>query len=171
MKLNSAWTIQWSKKLSTTPVGTGQIKMCLDADENIYVCGGSNTTEQLIKYDTNGNFQFSRQFTMNAVAQTASSVDITSDGQLFVTLLQSGNRDFASAMKVPLDGTKTATYTIGGKTLIYSNGTVTDGGTDATFSVITDTYLTEIAGTMPADSSRTSGFRTPNPQVMTSLVI
>lgn len=121
--------------------------VALDSSDNIYVCGGNFGYRQssIAKYDSNGNLQWQRKIYWSVGGGSSPQFDLSgigldSQGALWVSgfLYHSTGQADAFFMKVPNDGSKTGTYTIGGYTFVYGVNTGTSSS---------PTYTTQTAPT------------------------
>jgi len=124
-KFNSSMSYQWGKTLSSD--GSPQqyfnywTAITIDSSGYIYVCGGNYNYPQnmIAKYDSSGNLQWQRAIKLTTTFPGTAQFDlfgigIDSVGALWVTG-RYYNNSYSSTffMKVPNDGTKTGTYSIG----------------------------------------------------------
>jgi hypothetical protein len=156
-KYNTSGVIQWQRQLhGTFDTATG---VAVDGSANAYIIGYSapdaNNDFIIVKYDTSGVLQWQRRLaTSNPDFSGGMATD--SNGDVYVSgQTQIGGtptrRDFLFA-KLPPDGTKTGTYTVGSVSVTYSVSTLTDSAgtlTDNT-NIATDSAgaLTDAATTL-----------------------
>jgi hypothetical protein len=153
-KYNSSGTIQWQRKLVASNGAIG-FSVATDLSNNVYICGQGNNSTQLdgilAKYNASGVIQWQRSLGGTAV-EVLKGVFVQGES-VFVCgrSTASGSNDFLFA-KLPIDGSATGTYTVGGYSFIYGASTLTDAAT--TFSSITATFtsststLTDTATTL-----------------------
>jgi len=129
MKFDSSGTLLWQSKLDNG-TSTGQYIYGIDVDSsgNVYAVGLDNTSPQraiLWKLNSSGTTQWQR--TMNN--SNLSAVEVLSTGELLVTGtwkgLSSGGSDQTLVIRVPADGSKTGTYTVGGTSIVYAASSYT----------------------------------------------
>lgn len=117
-KLNPTGTVAWIRQMGTsfgaaTSAGDTPRAIAIDSSENVYVTGetfgalgeanAGSSDAFLVKYNTSGTHQWTRQLGNVTVGATASAVDggkgvaINSAGEIFVTGTTSGNLVEASA--------------------------------------------------------------------------
>ena len=139
----------------------------LDSSDNIYVCGRNLGYKQnsIAKYDSNGNLQWQRKIYWSAGGGTTRTFDLSgigldSQGALWVSgvlSLPSGQVD-AFFMKVPNNGSKTGTYTIGGYTFVYDVNTGTSSSPTYTTQTPPTQGITNATFTSgPTNTSTASG--------------
>jgi hypothetical protein len=135
MKFNPSGDLTWQKTLdlntSTLQTLNG---IDVDVDGNVYVCGTDNNagvnTGILAKFNSSGTVQWQRSITK----ANLNTVKVLSTGELMITgqwigLAQNGGEQ-PLVIRVPADGSKTGTYTIGGSSVAYaaSSYTIANGG-------------------------------------------
>lgn len=145
-KLNSSFSQVWCKRPSDgASIGIGS----MDSSDNAYCISGSN----VLKIDPNGNILWSRGFTVNGVA--ALLYDVKISGDFMYVNIASNNPPFIA--KLPIDGSKTGTYTVDGATFAYSVTSVS----------FVDQTLHSGAGTSIASSTANNFGGTVTPAVTT----
>lgn len=155
-KYNNSGVIQWQRQLggAGTDIGYGIV---VDSSANVYVTGVANNDLQIAKYDTNGTIQWQRNIS-SAGTDTGYGVAANNAGEIIVvgTSTASGTNDMLIA-KLPDNGTKTGTYTVGGISLTYAVSTLTDAAsalTDAATARATGvSTLIDSAGTLTSAAS------------------
>lgn len=130
-KYNSSGTIQWQRRLygPSTQQGNGVI---VDSSSNVYITGlgySSGDTLQLAKYNSSGTIQWQR--TLNGTGFTEGGWGIAVDAAGNFCTVGVANQQLLIA-KLPQDGTKTGSYTVGSITLSYSASSLTDTSTSHT---------------------------------------
>jgi hypothetical protein len=159
-KLTSSGAVTWSRFL--TGSSTQWNSIAVDASDNVYLCGQDATADlthiQLAKYDSSGNIQWQRKISNSSAYSSTSygqSIKVSAFGFMYVCgySTQATTGDFFVA-KLPTDGSKTGTYSIGGYSMTYASSSLTDsdGGLSAasgtntqttpslTFTTTTDTF-------------------------------
>jgi hypothetical protein len=111
-KLNSSLSQVWCKRPSD---GANINLIAMDNSNNIYCTVASN----LVKIDPNGNVLWSRSFTASGITRIPNNVDILND---FMYVSVQDTPYFVA--KLPIDGTKTGTYTVDGTTFVYGSTSV-----------------------------------------------
>jgi hypothetical protein len=139
-KYNSSGTIQWQRGFGLSGT-TSPYKLAVDSAGNCYAVGTSTASGtanmQIVKYNSSGTIQWQRSIVYGtAVGGTAASVSLTSDSLVISGTWNSTSGDIAF-LKLPLDGSRTGTYTLNGTTVVYAASSLTD----------TATSLTDAAGT------------------------
>ena len=125
-KYNTSGTIQWSRSLGTS--STGGRSIVSDSSGNIYVLGTTSGDALIAKYNTSGDIQWQRTFgTSASEGVNPVSIGLSSAGFIYISGANSisGNNDFFFA-KLPIDGSKTGTYTVNGYTYAYTSSSLTD---------------------------------------------
>lgn len=142
IKLDSSGTYLWGRSylLETYTFGNS---MRIASDGSVYVFGisynsGAYYDWVLLKYNSSGTLQWARKVTnSSAISMNAQYYDanmaIDNDGSIIIGGYVDGR---SVMMKVPPDGTKTGTYTVGGISYTYSSAS----GTDSTFSDLTVSF-------------------------------
>lgn len=154
-KLDSSGGVVWTRSISYPPSGytdnTANYRkhssdIVVDSSGNsymvigpYYVTGGTldaslNMVYNLIKYNSSGTIQWQRSITINGYTGDYSSdfrATIRFDYTLQYLLLHmmNGNGTTVSnfiPMKLPIDGSRTGTYSIGDKTIIYATSSLSD---------------------------------------------
>lgn len=155
-KYNNSGVIQWQQRLGDagSDIGYG---IAVDSSANVYVTGVANNDLQIAKYNTSGTIQWQRNIS-SAGNDTGYGIAATNAGGIVVvgTSTASGTNDILIA-KLPDDGSKTGTYTVGGISLTYAVSTLTDtaaGLTDAATTRGTGaSTVTDSAGTLTSAAS------------------
>lgn len=158
-KLNSSGVVQWQRSLSSSNF----YDLSLDSSGNIYVVGDNNLTgnsEYIIaKYDGSGVIQWQRRLGTTGTSDTAYGVSVDSSGNIVVNGYFGGGS--ALLARLPADGSKTGTYTVGASTFVYAASAATDAaGTMAagsqTFQFYTPTYAVTALGATDAALTATA---------------
>jgi hypothetical protein len=167
-KYNSSGTLQWQRRLNypsggfpTNETGEG---IGVDSSGNVYVGGQSNfdglTDFILAKYNTSGTIQWQRRIG-SGKQESLFGLNVDPSGNVYVA----GNtQDFNNTTQgffaaLPGDGTKTGSYEVGPRTMVYSsiNFTSSDpGSSDQTPSLTvsneslsdSSTSISRITGTL-----------------------
>lgn len=134
MKLNSTGAIQWQRTLNSSTNNEQSNSVAVDSSGNTYIAGysdfGGINKAYVVKYDSSGAIQWQRKIT--AAVASAWGVAVDSSGNPYII----GNTSVTSSTsfliaKVPSDGTKTGSYTVGGYTFTYDASTFTDAASTA----------------------------------------
>jgi hypothetical protein len=152
-KLNNSGTLQWQRKLTTSNIFLTESGIAIDSSNSIYFVFGQITSSsvyslEIVKYDTSGTVQYKRKVQATDAADRVLDGTVTVDnlGNMCVfplTLAGSGNFYRAMVMKLPTDGSKTGTYTVGSFSFEYAVSTISESAGD----------LTSITGTLNSGSS------------------
>jgi hypothetical protein len=144
VKLDSSGTILWQRKLSSD---TFLLDIELLDDDNIYVSGTTGTSGFLAKYNASGTIQWQR--TISNVTNT--NIASLKNNSIYLNsgAIVSGYSS-AHFLKVPNDGSKTGSYTVGSITNVYAASSVAESAgtlsrttiayTSATFDYSTTSY-------------------------------
>jgi hypothetical protein len=134
MKFNSSGTLQWQKKVDlNTSTGQYIYGVAVDTAGNVYAVGQDSSSPVkgiIIKFNSSGVVQWQRSLTNTELL----SVSVLSTGELLITggwkSLSSGGATQPLAIRVPTDGSKTGTYTVGGTSVVYASSsyTISDAG-------------------------------------------
>jgi len=168
VKYNSSGTLQWQRRLNypsaSYPTNESGEGIGVDSSGNVYVGGQSSfdglTDFIVAKYNTSGTIQWQRKIG-SAKQESLFGLNVDSSGNVYVA----GNtQDFNNTSQgffavLPGDGSKTGSYEVGPRTMVYSsiNFTSSDpGSNDQTPSLTTSTEslsdsstsLSRITGTL-----------------------
>lgn len=157
-KYDTSGTLQWQRRLSSSSADLG-MSVALDSSANVYLVGYSNTSGannyQIAKYNSSGAIQWQRSLGGSASADRGLGITVDSAGGVCVNGYSNvgGDDDFLFA-RLPSDGSKTGTYTVGGYSIDYSASSLTDAASSLTSAT---TSLTDSTGGLAqASSSLTS---------------
>jgi hypothetical protein len=143
IKRDSSGNIVWQRVITNSSSSYGMVmtNLAVDSSNNIYGTGytavGSNFIAVIAKWNSSGVLQWQRSFTPSTASFGIYDIKIDSTGT-FMTLSgytnTSGNYDYA-LIKLPTDGTKTGTYTVGSYSYTYAASSYTEtaySGSNAT---------------------------------------
>jgi hypothetical protein len=148
VKMNSSGTLQWARSF-----GGGQgfpQQGAVDSAGNVYATHNTaGNVAYLVKFNSSGTVQWQRSITGSAGTGNTGGVEVLDDNNiLIIGSASDGTNVNAFQMIVPADGSKTGTYTVGGKTMNYlasslsisSKGGTMSGsqGASATTFTVTD---------------------------------
>ena len=172
-KYDTSGTIQWQRILGGASDDFGYA-ISVDSSANVYITGitqsqGVGVNDVLIaKYNTSGTIQWQRILggTYNDLGQ---GIAVDSSGNVYVTgytLTPSGGTqaDVLFA-KLPGDGSKTGTYTVGGVSFTYAASTLT--AATSAFTAATSTLTSSTSAFTAATSTLTSATSTLTSSVTT----
>jgi hypothetical protein len=121
LKQNSSGVIQWQRIIQIQS-GQFQSGIAVDSTNAVYVVTAGS---HIIKYNSSGVIQWQRSFTRTSGTTQITSIRI--DGSNYVI---TGGTDTTSGdivlAKLPIDGTLTGTYTIGGSNFVYAASSLSD---------------------------------------------
>lgn len=145
-KYDTSGTIQWQRRLtgSNSDVLQG---VALDSSGNLYAMGWTNVPSYsyggylIVKYNTSGAIQWQRKLRLDGTTNGGFygyAITVDSDG----TLYASGRHDYpigaannvVMTLKIPADGSKTGTYSVGGVGYVYEAASLTESAGNATAS-------------------------------------
>ena len=215
-KFNSSGTIQWVRNLNGSYANSNAV----DASGNVYTLGWSNTVSNigliLVKYDTNGNFQWQKRLSALTGDRSARVCLDTSGNPYILGYLGTGNNPYIIARynpsgtlqwqntldtggpgpggiaidavgnivvcihakpsgapgtntvffaRLPADGTKTGTRTVGSTTVVYSGSSSADN--TATLTASSPTTTTQSGPAADAAGTSTLSSLSITPSVVT----
>jgi len=121
MKLNSSSVIQWQRIIQIQS-GQDQSGIAVDATGAVYaVTAGSH----IIKYNSSGVIQWQRSFTRTSGTTQLTAIRIDGDNYVITGGTDTTSGDIVLA-KLPIDGTKTGTYTVGSSSFVYAASSLSD---------------------------------------------
>lgn len=135
VKLNSSGALQWARSF-----GGGQAfpnMGAVDSAGNVYTQVNNGTLGFLVKFNSSGTVQWQRYFagSANPGSSNCGTVVVLNDNFLLVTFSASdGSGVNAYQMVVPTDGSKTGSYTVGGKTINYQPSSLSISSKGGTMS-------------------------------------
>jgi len=170
MKLNSSNAIVWARSLTFGGNQGNPKRIIVGGDGYIYACGlyiDSNSGPQryplIVKYDSSGTIQWQRivynPSPGGGFHSQAGAMDIayTATGLIVaITIPDNTNTNIGRFIvaSLPLDGSGTGAYTVGGNSLTYAVGSLTDI-TD-TNAVITAASYTAVAASQAANPTNSA---------------
>jgi len=159
-KYDSSGSLLWQRQISG---GTNTVytDIAIDSSNNIYLSGyyiTSGTTNALVvtKYDSSGNLQWKNTISS---ASNVYGYGVTIDGNNDVVvcgLISIGGTADILVAKLPNDGSKTGTYTVGSTNVTYGNWTYTEGSaslTSATSTLASTNVTYSVYGSNPTTKS------------------
>lgn len=135
-KFNSSGTVQWIRNFGT---GSGSFveprDIAVDSSGNSYTLIGSGEL-YIVKYNSSGVIQWQRrlQCSPNTYFQPQ-GITVSPDGTIFyINSRPNGDVNENICAKLPSDGSKTGTYTVGAYTYIYSVSSLADAAASYTLT-------------------------------------
>lgn len=136
IKCDSSGNTVWQRAVGANGVDFG-LGVTTDSSNNVYVVGYTESTGSrdglIVKYDASGNLVWQRALGGSGVDQlhgvAATNTDVIVAG--FVTSMGNGGEDVVLA-RLPADGSKTGTYTLGVGSITYQTTSLT--GQTTTFT-------------------------------------
>jgi hypothetical protein len=170
MKLNSSNAISWARKLTSAGRQGTPKRIIVGGDGYIYACGsyivnnsGPVRYPVIVKYDSSGTIQWQRVL-YNATPgggyhsySAAMDIAYTATGLIVAIWIPDNtgtDRSRYVVASLPLDGSGTGSYTVGGSNITYAAGTFTDT-TDTTATISSESYTSATAtqGNNPTNST------------------
>jgi hypothetical protein len=161
-------SVSFTKNITDTYVINSGFTLSVDADDNVYMHTRtvSNAASFIAKFNSSGTLQYRRTITpaSNSLNTTSSAINATS---LFIA----GQHTFSTAdhimFELPLDGTKTGTYSLNGKNFTYAENTTVTVATTPAATIAASTLTT----TTTAGSSNTFTSYTTNTTSLTNYLV
>lgn len=144
-KVDSSGTLQWQRRLGDATPQTG-LAVALDGSANVYVAGatslGSTGKILLAKYNSSGTIQWQRTITASTPCQI-NGLSVSSDGIIYFSgFVGNSPEQTIFSGKLPGDGSKTGTYTVGALSFTYAASSLTDADSGLTYSASSMTDAT-----------------------------
>jgi len=127
-KYDSSGNLQWQRKLGAGGA-TNYRAIAVDSSNNVYTVGDTSASGTLVlqiaKYNSSGTIQWQRKLSQTAYIY-GSAIEILGND------MHIGGKSGATSggqflfMKLPTDGSKTGTYSVGGFSYTYAASTLTD---------------------------------------------
>jgi hypothetical protein len=131
LKLNSSGTVQWQVSTTFYPYlyqSFTSSRLGIDNSNNLYCASNNN----IVKVNSSGLVQWQKSISTNY-----QSAIVTDSNNMYSVGGDIGSTMPISFSSLPLDGTKTGSYTVGGSTVTYAS--ITPTVTTPTFGVNTNT--------------------------------
>jgi uncharacterized protein (DUF2147 family) len=165
VKFNSSGTLQWQRMIGVTGTDTGN-GIALDSSANVYVSATITNASTgrfnmgVIKYDTDGTLQWQRRIVSTNGQAQGYSISVLSSGGVYVAGIvnatPTGVYDMLLA-RIPSDGSKTGTYTVGSISVEYAASSLTSKTSTISSSVASYTNAAAAATlstpTVPSSAS------------------
>lgn len=149
-KYNSSGTLLWQRQISGA-ANSGYTSIAIDSNNNIYLTGyavsaaGINALP-VVKYNSSGTLQWKRIISsLNHTTGYGITIDNNNDIIVTGSVYPITSHTDMLVVKLPPDGSKTGTYTVGGINLTYADWTnaesassLTDGTPNLTVTTLTD---------------------------------
>lgn len=150
IKYDTSGTLQWQRSLGGSGTGDQDGKgIAVDSSSNVYVCGSSSNATvdfQIAKYNTSGTIQWQRSLS-SSISDFGENIAVDSSNNMYIigsSNVSTSGYDFLFS-KLPDDGSKTGTYTVGGYSFTYASTSLTDAAATLTSSA---SSLTDSASTL-----------------------
>lgn len=140
-KTNSSGTIQFARQFSGQTTQSGR-NIAIDSSDNIYGVGtyttfaGDSTRVIIGKWNSSGTLQWQRSLnaTLSGVRTNIELVGVSVDNTNSRLVLNGLLNGETFTMRVPLDGSQTATYTIGSYSIVYAASSLTESSLTITYN-------------------------------------
>ena len=174
-RISSGTTVDWAKVTTQTIFVNGVI--CADDSGNTYILvknSSSTNIMYVMKLDTSGTQLWQLSITLPA-GESPTVSDITVREKLNAVYLSfyapyTNQGQDSVVLKLPLDGSKTGTYTVDGKTIVIATSTtVTWGTATVTAATQTTTSTSTAPGFTASTTSYTSTSSTTPLQTLTTI--
>lgn len=138
VKYDSSGTLQWQRELSGTGNEVGYA-IAVDSSSNVYTIGSSASSSGgtvVVKYSSSGTLQWQRYISNTSLGGSDGGIACYGSSYGFTAI---GSGALLSG-RLPSDGTKTGSYSVGGTTYDYAASSLTDaaGSMTSTTSSFTD---------------------------------
>lgn len=159
VKFDTSGTLQWSRTLTSVTTKNG-LGIAIDSSSNIYLTGCDAVApglQYVVKYNSSGTIQWQRSLTnlrINSLSYNNLAID--SNNVLYLTAQANiggsgGANNSGVFYKLPSNGSKTGSYTVGAFSTTYAVGSLTEAA--GTFTAATSS-LTSATSTL-TDSTTT----------------
>jgi hypothetical protein len=130
-------TVSYTKTLNGSDIQLGGYSLYVDSSDNVYWLFGlsGGTGRGMIKFNSSGTVQWQRRIVVTG--QTNQWIDLAGNDYSvqWISNLTFTDRD-SVVFKIPLDGTKTGTYTLDGRSFVYDSMSLTLS--TITFTTVSD---------------------------------
>jgi hypothetical protein len=145
VKYNSSLSKQWDVLINQP--GNNIVSRCqTDSSGNVYIyTGGSDGSISLLKINSSGTTQWQRRITFTSSPHTGShvSLEIDNSGSFYIAWLAGTAGSYKSVFaKLPTDGSKTGTYSVGGFSFTYESTSFSTASPSVSSTTPTMTYTT-----------------------------
>jgi len=165
-KYDSSGTLQWQRRVSLSTASS----VVTDSIGNVYISGYASGFSRmfLAKYNSTGTIQWQRYITTTSNFGQSNAISIAVDisNNLYVAgrIYTGSNQDIFIA-KLPNDGSKTGTYTVGGISLTYAASsqtidTQTASDSSSTYTVSATSFTSSSTSRADAAGTLTSSVTT-----------
>lgn len=126
VKTNSSGTVQFQRSINLSALEQATC-IAVDSAGNSYVAVGNNVaTAHIFKYNTSGVIQWQRSLARTSGTIALRAITLDASNNLLVTGGTNLNAGDIFTIKVPTDGSKTGTYTVGGGSFTYAASSITE---------------------------------------------
>jgi len=152
-KYNSSGTLQWQRQLAGASTSEAQ-GLALDSSGNVYVAGTSSSTGVVVKYNSSGTIQWQRNIG-NSSGVLGGAMFVDANGDIYPSYLIYTGAYTPLISKLPSDGSKTGTYTVGSQTITYAASSLT--GSTPSLTETTPTLTDASSSSTVVTTTLTSG--------------
>lgn len=152
-KYNSSGTLQWQRQLAGASTSEAQ-GLALDSSNNVYISGKSGSTGFVVKYNSSGTIQWQRNIS-NGVNIIAGGMFVDANGDIYPSYSIYTGAYTPLIGKLPNDGSKTGTYTVGSQTITYAASSYT--GSTPSLTETTPTLTDASSSSTVVTTTLTSG--------------
>lgn len=168
-KYDTSGTLQWQKRLGSLS-GDRSLSVCLDTSGNPYILGyvgTGNSPYSIARYDPSGTLQWQRTLDTGGPGNGGIAIDVQGNVVVCCAAKPSGASSSNTLFftRLPSDGSKTGTRTVGSTTVVYSSSGLQDN--TATLSTSSPTTTTQSGGATDAAGSSTLSTLSITPSVVT----
>lgn len=149
-KYNSSGTLQWQRSLANAEASG----LALDSSSNVYIAGTGSSKGFVAKYNSSGTIQWQRNID-NGSGVLGGGMFVDANGDIYPNYLIYTGAYTPLIGKLPSDGSKTGTYTVGSSTITYTASSLT--GSTPSLTETTPTLTDASSSSTVVTTTLTSG--------------